>query len=99
MESPREKKKYAFKTFSQKFSFCFSFVNYEKEKRFVELSDEKLKTNLKNHQTKEKQKEKTKVVFWERFISDSGAKLLPPNLHLGSRGKNIQATGCDFGGK
>ena len=68
MESPHEKKKYAFKTFSQKFSFCFSFVNYEKEKRLVESLDEKLKTNLKNHQTKEKQKEKQKSYSGNRKI-------------------------------
>ena len=53
MESPREKKKYALKTFSQNFFFRFSFVNYEKEKRLVESPDAKLKTNLKNHQTKD----------------------------------------------
>ena len=49
----------------EKVSFRFSFVNYEKEKRLVESPDEKLKTNLKNHQTKVKQTEKTKVVLRE----------------------------------
>ena len=30
---------------------------------------------------------------------DPYCNVLPPNLHLRSRGRNLQATGCDLGGK
>ena len=48
-----------------------------KKKRLVESPDEKLKTNLKNHQTKDKKKEKTK--------SYSGKK----NIYTRQRRQNV----------
>ena len=48
---------------------------------------------------KTKRENKSRIPGIERFISDNDAKMLPPNSHLGSRGKNLQDTVCDLGGK
>ena len=48
---------------------------------------------------KRKKKTESRILGIKRFIIGNGAKMLLPNPHLRSRGRNPQAAGYNLGGK